>query len=316
MTEQSLRPVIQYAATAFCLLLLITGCDNSIEPFDEQGTYSIYGVLYQSRDVQFIRVKPLSVPIGQVDSGSVNATVTFENLTKGTSTVLEDSIMTFKEGDTKILTHNYWTDAPITPKTKYRITVEGDAKEAVQTTTITPTSTDADLNPQDGGCNDTYTVVFEEVDDMRRIQAWVEIKFDHHLLEEWVSFPRNKTYRTSNGNIAVNFSPSSLLEELNKNPDIHVPTPDLPSDKNPFCWIPNICASLDSDQIRIRYAYLGPEWYGDIPEDSLGYNPLESHDVTNGLGFLGAVREDRISGTVDTSRAIWTGGRLCDEEPP
>lgn len=316
MTEQRLHSVIQHATTAFFLLLVIMGCDNSIEPFDEKGTYSIYGVLDQSRNVQVIRVKPLSVPIEKVDSGSVDATVTLENLTEGTSTVLEDSILTFEERDTEIATHNYLTDAPITPKTKYRITVEGNASEPVQTTTVTPTSTDADLHPQDGACRETYTVVFEEVDDMRRVRAWAEIKFDHPALDEWVSFPRSNTYRTSDGNIAVNFSPGSLLNELNSNSDIRVPTPDLPTGKNPYCWRPSICASLDSDQIRIRYAYLGPEWYGDIPQDSLGYNPLESHDVTNGLGFLGAIREDRIFGTVDTSRAVWTGGRFCDEEPP
>lgn len=72
---------------------------------------------------------------------------------------------------------------------------------------------------------------------------------------------------------------------------------------------------LDSDEIRVRYLYLGPDWHGNVPEDSLTYDPLESNDVQNGLGFFGSVRRDRESTTVDTSSFIWTGGPGCGAPP-
>lgn len=76
-----------------CAILLVRGCDNTIEPFSEKGTYSIYGVLwaesrdgqFAARDRQFVRIKPLPVPVTKVDSSSLEARVGLENQTKGES---------------------------------------------------------------------------------------------------------------------------------------------------------------------------------------------------------------------------------------
>lgn len=311
-----LHPIwLSLLLTAF---LVLGGCDNTIEPFSEKGAYSIYGFLSLSRTQQFVRVKPLAVPITKIDSHSVDATVTLENLAAGTSEVLRDSIIAYKDAESTILTHNFWTDAPITPETKYRVSVEGPQGKSVQATTTTPTNTDAGVSPQKGGCRNAFTIVFKEVSDLRNVRTWVEIKLEEHPQKEaWVSLRQRNMFTRGPGDVAMTFTPLSLLISLDERiEEFSLQRPELPDSLNPFCWRSNFCAMLDSDQIRIRYLYLGPDWYGSVPEDSLTYDPLTSNDVQNGLGFFGSVRRDRDSTTVDTTRFIWTGGRRCNQPPP
>lgn len=301
-------------------LLLWTGCDNTIEPYSEQGAYSIHGVLFPERETQFIRVKPLTTPISKVDSSTVDATVTLENVTKGTTTVLEDSIIAYEDAENAVVTHNFWTEFPITPKTKYRITVEGPAGGPTRGTTVTPTSTDATVTPRHGACDAEYTVLFEDVDDFRRIEASWEV-----LLEgmpalfrrgKWSFFWLHNTYRNRDGKIAVTFAPQDTLVSLYQNLTSIRPPPPLPDSLSKECWSPNPCAVLSSNELRVRYTYLGPEWYGNVPEDSLRYDPLQSHDVSGGLGFFGSARRDRVLATIDTSDFVWDPTFFCQREPP
>lgn len=305
-----------------CLSVLVTallvggGCDNTIEPFAEKGSYSVHGFLSLSRSQQFVRVKPLEIPIAKIDSNPINATVTLQNVTKGTSEILQDSLIAYKDAESTILTHNFWTETPVHPNTKYRVSVEGSRGETVQATTVTPTDTNADVTPQLAGCRDEITVEFKEVTDLRNVRAWVEIKLEEHVQKEpWVSLRRRNKFRTEDGNVAITFRPGSLIWYLNEIEAVNAVIPELPDSLNPFCWRGSVCAMLDSDTVRVRYLYLGPEWYGNVPEDSLTYDPLDAYDVENGLGFFGSVRRDRESSRVDTSSFIWTGGRDCGEPP-
>lgn len=287
-------------------ILLLSGCDNTISPFSEKGTYSVYGYLVPSRDKQFIRVKPLRIPVTKVDSHSVDATVTLENVTEDTSEVLRDSIITYTDAESSVITHNYVTKTPITLETKYRVIVEGPSGARVEASTVTPTAKKAHPTPKTGNCLTTFTVLFKGVKDQRRIRATLEVKYEAHKQKDpWIEFPRNDVYTTNDGNVVVEFTPSEFLEG-------EVPQGSLPPNYNPFCWYAPRCLQLDSDEIRVQYAYLGPEWYGDIPPDSLTYDPLESEDVSNGLGFFGSLRRDQAVVKVDTSSLIQEDSQFCN----
>lgn len=305
-----------------CLaVLLVAGCDDTIEPFSEKGAYSIYGVLFSSKDVQLVRVKPLTVPITKVDSHALDATVTLENLTAGTSTLLRDSIITFQDAEAAVVTHNFLTDVKITPETRYRITVEGEAGEFVEATTVTPTSTDARITPQQGSCSDRYTVTFEGVEDKRRVRASWEAKIDGMPSQfrrgEWAFFSLPSVFTTPEGEVAVTFQPEEEVVSLLSGGPTTIPSPPpLPDTLDEACWSPNPCAILGSSTLRVRYNYLGPEWYGSVPEDSLSYDPLKSHDVAGGLGFFGSARRDRITARVDTSPFVWDPEFFCNRPPP
>lgn len=288
------------------LLVAVSGCDNTIEPFSERGTYSMYGYLVPSQDQQFIRVKPLTIPVTKVDSHSVDATVTLENITEGTSEVLRDSIITYEDAESSVVTHNFVTKTPITLETKYRVVLEGPSGTHVRASTVTPTAKKAEPTPNAGNCLSTFTVLFKGVTDQRRIRATLEVKYEaHEQKDPWIEFPRDDIYTTTEGNVIVEFTPSEFLEG-------EVPQGSLPPNYNPFCWYAPRCLRLDSNEIRINYAYLGPKWYGDIPPDSLTYDPLRSHDVSNGLGFLGSLRRDRAYVRVDTSSLIASDSPFCN----
>lgn len=318
-----LRP-ISFAWLSLLLtgILLVSGCDNTLEPFAEKGAYSVQGYLNIYSTKQFIRVKPLTVPITKVDSNTLAATVTLENLTEGTSEVLSDSVVTYTDAQSTAITHNYWTDTPIPPRTKYRLTVDGPAG-TVQSTTVTPTGTRPDVIPRKAGCRDEVTVVFKEMKSRRRHRARVEVKppdvpwfpiLQHDSPRRGYNFG---LYNTDEGWLAMTFVPENLVWKAISDSRSNTEVPDLPPDKDPNCWDVNICSVLRTNMLKIWFLYLGPEWYGDIPKDSLTYDPLESYDVTGGLGFFGAVAHDWVPFFAKTSpRFFYTGGRRCAQPPP
>ncbi len=54
------RPLLCAVAAALCLLAV--GCDNTIDPFSEDGSFSVYGYLSTTSDRQVVRVKDLRAP--------------------------------------------------------------------------------------------------------------------------------------------------------------------------------------------------------------------------------------------------------------
>lgn len=282
------------------ILLVGSACENTIEPFAETGRYSIYGYLSPARDLQMVRVKPLTVPITKMDSTDLDVTVTLENTTSGTREVLEDSIIAFEDAETTVITHNFWTDTPIRLGSKYRISVEGPHGQT-SATAVTPTGTVARTSPSHGNCLTTYEVEFVDVEVRRIFEASIKVLYQ----DTWISLPPQNIYKTDDRHAALSFKPEDLLED-------RIPDQTLPDGKNPRCWFAPRCAALNSDTLRVHYTYLGPEWYGEIPEDSLTYDPLNSYDVTNGLGFFGALGQARTSVSVDTARVIPINDRFCD----
>lgn len=283
------------------LIPLFTGCDNTIEPFAEQGQYSIYGYLSPARDVQMVRVKPLSVPITKMDSTTLDVTVTLQNLTQGTNEVLRDSVISYQDEEASVITHNFWTNTPVRPGSKYRISVTDPNGDVTTATAVVPSGTVATTSPENGNCLSTYEVEFEDVTVRRIFEASIRVFYKG----EWLSISPENIYRTDERHAALSFKPENLLDD-------HIPEQTVPESRNPVCWFAPRCARLSSDTLRVRYTYLGPEWYGDIPEDSLTYDPLQSHDVTNGLGFFGALGQAQTAVSVDTSQLIPINDRFCD----
>lgn len=295
---------------------LLVGCDNTLEPFAEKGAYSVYGYLGVNRTDQLVRVKPLPTPITQVGSRPLDATVTLENLDSDTSVTLQDSISVFQDANARIFTHNFWTDLPVTTRTKYRLTVDGP-EGSVQATTVTPIDTEPEVIPQTGGCREEITVEFRDMGSRRRHRAWVGVKppdtnrVYYYQYDSAVRGYDFGLYNTEEGWLALTFIPENLVEGL---PNLDLP--ELPPDRDPRCWEVNYCAGLKTTQMQVWYEYLGPTWYGDIPEDSLTYDPLKSHDVANGLGFFGSLKRDWVPFNVtQVPKFYFTGARGCQRPP-
>ncbi|MFB6099561.1 MAG: hypothetical protein ABEK84_10710, partial [Salinibacter sp.] len=107
----------------------------------------------------------------------------------------------------------------IHPRTKYRLSVKGP-HGSVQSTAVTPTGRIPDVNPPKGGCREEITVVFREMNSLRRHQARVEVKPPDR---KWVQYlqrdsPRRgygfDTFTTEKGWVAMTFVPENLVEGL------------------------------------------------------------------------------------------------------
>lgn len=281
---------------ALLALLVWGGCDNTLDPFAERGSFSIYGYLTVHQKRHFIRIKDLNDPLLGDSTRTLDATVTLENLEDGTTKTLKDSVVAF-EG---IFTHNFWADMAVHPQTKYRITVERSDGAITQATTTTPRITTASVTPQEGDCLTPFVVTLQDATELRRTRAAVGFRHGGRIV--WISQNERiskqnagKDHGPPHGSSAhFAFTPESVLaEEIESVDDPNTPVIE------PRCW------ELGDDKIYIMHTHLGPDWFGALPDGDIGFTPTESRFVDNGLGFFGALYRDTLSVTVDTSDVIF-----------
>lgn len=265
--------------------LLVTGllgCDNTVDPFGNRAdTYAIYGYLAENRQKQFIRVKRLDVPLSKQDA-PLDVTVRLENLTDGQSEILKDSLIYFEEKGSTIGTHNFWTDTPIQPETRYRLSVEHPDGETTEATTVTPPSVKAVALPDSGSCDSTFTVDFPSVRESHRVRSTVAFQ-DNGSSGTDGSFHHAKldNFQTrGDGRVSVDFQLQNLFRTRFDNLE---------------------CDDVEEGDIDIYYTYLGPDWHTDLPIDSLDLSPVQSPYVDNGKGFFGALWRDTVSVYFDPS---------------
>lgn len=130
-----MRPAGLAVAT---VLLLLIGCDPTVRVVDasEQYHYSMFGILNPARDTQWVRVEPLAPPTTEGAPRTLDVTVTLENERTGQTWALRDSVVEVFPDEPQ---HNFWTTAPITADTPYRLVVrETTDDDSTWATTTTP----------------------------------------------------------------------------------------------------------------------------------------------------------------------------------
>lgn len=287
----------------FCLIVLggllglsLSGCENTIEPYAERAeTYSIHGYLSETRQNQFIRVKRLDAPFSGERARSMAATVQLKNLTDGTQETLQDSVIVFEDEGSEIVTHNFWTDTPVQPKTEYRLVVEAPEGERTTATATTPASSQARAVPDSADCLSNFTVAFPPITDDRLVRADVEFEYRVGGSDKTTTLAYSQQdglREREDGSVFFRFEPEDLLLQTYEPID----------DESEECYYTPLCVNLASAQVTIRYVYLGPEWEGTVPEDDPTLDPTESPYVENGKGFFGALRRDTTTVEVDTTK--------------
>lgn len=270
--------------------VLATGCKNTIEPFSEKATYSIYGVLSLDESRQFIRVKPLHAPLnGSRTYGALDATVTLHTVTAGTSETLTDSVVIFRDDDQEVATHNYWTDTPIQPATEYRLVIEGPDGTTTEATTTSPPQITAQASPPQGHCETSFFVDFPGIKREKRVlSVTVGFMSEEGPLEFEI---HDEIYNADHGkpdNAFIVFEPVEfLVEELDR---------PVQNPATPHCE--TFCSQLTSNTITIHYTYAGKHWYGRVPETLS--DPIDSPTVSNGSGYFGSIATHRSTIQVDT----------------
>lgn len=278
------------------LLFLFVGCDTSIDPV-RKDTYSVYGYISPSADRQFIRVKPLEEPLRADANRTLDVTVTLQNVNTGTTHPLRDSVIVFVDEGDSLVTHNFWTDADIQPKTTYRLAVERNNDVVTTAETTTPTDATATASPQEGNCLTRFEVRFNEA---ARAPILIRGEFEYNGKRHRV--PINATVNVPGGTDPfLEFVPEYdlLSTRIPGKEIIVVPfAPDL---------LPPRCLELDSDTLEVDYVYASANWQefdvnASDPVSFIEY--VENNQINNGQGFFGALSRGKVTVRVDTSDTL------------
>lgn len=275
--------------------IFLVGCvDQTIEPFEkEEGIFSVYGFLEVNETPNFVRIRDLSVPFDDADQIRLNAMVTFEDLDRGTSVVLEDTVVWFGQNRT----HNFIIQEEIRPNGKYRITAERPDGKTVESLATAPGLTEVHAEPsEDVDCEEQIEFSFSNVPDPEQVR--MEVGFFHDDQMRWQEIGLvAQLERIGEDELFVNMSPRNLLVE--------VFTPSLEGEDGgrpipPRFLMPTVsCHELQSNEAHIRFIHLGPEWAAIKPVRPP--EPTNILDVTNGLGFFGAIHRDSFTFTIAQS---------------
>lgn len=247
------------------LLFVLVSCDNSIYPFNEEkGLYSIYGYLDLYEDVNHIRVKDLNKTLIQDTINAIDAEVTFKNLKKGATQVLEDTVVKF-DG---VKTHNFFTTMGINPNTEYQVSVKTSDEKAITATTTTPYIADTHVHPMGANCTTQVQINFEPVRSQFALR--VELGFYYKQKLFWLR-AHNYKYENENG-VNIFFTPYKLLNDRFEES--------------------LVCEELSDDLIDVRYTHYGPDLYGTAVSDVF--------EIPGGVGRFGAYYNDTFSFPIDT----------------
>ena len=268
--------------------------DRTIDPYEgEESIYSMYGALEVGKTPNYIRIKDLQIPFNQEDPSGLDATVRFENLENGTTTILKDTVVSFSGN----VTHNYIVEESIQPREEYRITAERSDGAIVQTIANAPHVTEVVAVPiENVDCERQIEFMFKNVPAPEQVVMEVGFFHNNQMLWNQVSIVDQLKRVEETDQFYISLSPRNLLVE--------VFTPRLDGEDGrpipPRFLLPTVkCHELQSNVATIRYTHLGPEWEAVKPIYPV--NPDDIMDVENGLGFVGAYSQDIFTITIDQS---------------
>lgn len=276
-----------FSNTRFYLIVTVAfftaiGCeDTTINPFDDTSQdYSIYGALDINADRNFIRIKDVTTPL-LADSNLLEPfVVTFEDLASGAVTTLEDTLVMLRGNPTK----NFILENQLEPRKQYRLHVEGAEGKFSTSTLTTPGVATHSYSPQvTQSCFEPITFEFSNVQAPEYVRLEVGVHYNGGTLWAEVRSVDQLKQIEGTDKTSVSLSVRNLLVDVF--PPIAEGTVGVP----PRFWTPTqTCNDLDDGVIQIRYIHYGPDW-DSIRDVRRDIPILESGEVENGLGFLGAI---------------------------
>ena len=111
-------------AAALLATALLTGCDDTLEPFQpsDDAIFSMVGYLNLKADTQWVRVMPVRRSL-LPGAGAIDAVVTLEHVGTGRVVTLRDSLFAFRDETLGgvAYAHNFWTAERLEPEATYRL---------------------------------------------------------------------------------------------------------------------------------------------------------------------------------------------------
>lgn len=261
-------------AFLFLLLIFLTACNETFEPYQENDTYffSIYGYLDASADTQWIRVAPARQEFNMPPEVPEMA-VTLEHMQSGNTVRMSDSLV-IPGNDFNYL--NFSTTMDIEHGETYRLRAERPDGSASHVTVTTPEEfpTPRLLRQESFGQPTTYRLYIDGVERLAEVQTKWYIRLtagDSFEEDKIVSFSyRNSVEQISDIDYTLLIEPEVEMEQIEQ--QIIIP--------------PGGTIQLVHRQIFVASG--GPEWDEEISSvDDLVYAlPEGFSNVENGLGYL------------------------------
>lgn len=282
-----------YLAGAVVLVGAFVGCESSFDPFEESDIqFSIFGYVDVAADTQFVRVSSLRRSVE--DTGALEAEVTLEDLTRGGTTALRDSVVRFGNG---AVVHNFWTSRRIEPSTAYRLTATGPDGNAASAEFETPPQFP---NPTlESGITIYSSPQFPPMAQaifFEGIEKFADLRVVYHLEEPSTTVVLSyldRIIRTGETTHSVSFSAyEDVQRALTGSPGV-------------------VCPRLQSARVFVAAATDAWPDLADLDSETLAL-PTTVANVEGGLGFVGGVitRERTWEGMNGVFSLHWQG---CQE---
>lgn len=269
------------APAAAVLLLLATGCDPTVEPFNENDLhYSIFSYLHVGADTQFVRVEPLRDGLPTRAPETMDVQVELTDLTTGQTVALRDSLFHYL-GDAAV--HNYYATVAIAPTAAYRLIVNGpeDTESRAQTQVPDTFPTPIVREPMDFLPDCDFIKSAEATIAIRDIERLVAVKTVYHINEPALSRETHAvghledTTHVENGVIEAQIDYGRDWCELKRN------------SRNP--------EDVFLEKIEVVVAAGSPDWPDyvglDLETEML---PGVTSNVEGGVGLFGGVATDTV----------------------
>jgi len=274
--------------TLLLLIFTITSCDRVIDPFEKNiGTYSVYGSLDIDDKQHAIRVKNVSVPFLADSSIGYDGLKVYFQYPDNKSIQLQDTIINFNGN----YTYNYLLKDQLQPATEYSLKLIFDEDQEAYSTISTPGITIPDSIPERlNSCYQVVRIFFENVKNPEFINADVGVIYQGQM--QWAKIGRvdKIDYVSDTNRMEVRLSVTNLLV------DLFPPPPEATVGIPPRFWLPTVnCNELDQFTMFFRYIHFGKEWKDFRGTEFLDLDFLDSGDIQNGVGFIGAIRQGEFS---------------------
>jgi len=269
-------------------LILLASCKEPVIDHLERetGYYSVYGALDLHSTSHVFRVRDLK---REFQSGyhELDVTVYFDDLEEGTTEILRDSIVAFSDN----YTHNYILNRKLDPRKTYKVKVDDPDGRSVSSRFTTPGVGRVFIDPYHNipptpvSCFSFVHIHFRNVAPDEQIRYWVEFEYNGTLYSRELTGSCPKTYYPESKELIL-FTDTRILLSWVFGNEIGEPRCRQPV-------IPKVsCSELSSDRVIIRYRQLGPDWESIYPV--INIDPRSVGDVENGIGFVGAYREETV----------------------
>lgn len=283
--------VKEFSTYLFLILLLsisAVSCERVIDPFEKSsGTYSVYGSLDVDEEQHRIRVRNVSVPFLADSAIGYDDISVFFQYPDDSFVQLEDTIINFNGN----YTYNYLIDGQLEPDTEYAVQLRFNETEEATSIISTPRVSFVDTTPdQSNGCDQELRIFFQNVDEPEFVIAEVGVRYDGSAHWAPIGTVAKIEQVPNSDRMEVQLSVTNLLV------DIFPPAPEATIGIPPRFWRPTVsCTQLDEFTMYLRYIHFGKEWEEFRDSDFLDFQFVDSDDVENGIGFVGAIRRGETS---------------------